>query len=117
VAAAAYRNEQAPHTSELDGSLNIGHACASRNQRWSSVDVPVPNSPGDFVPRVPTRDQLAAKNAPKILKGYGVDRSAIRLKATRSQHHDVSTSECLAGLTVSRHSVITTEFRDYPDVA
>ena len=72
MAAAANRNSETVQLRELHRALNVGNAGAARNQRWSSINIPVPHSPGCFVASVPTLDQLATKDLPKILKVRGV---------------------------------------------
>ena len=79
-----------------DRPLHVGNPGAARNQRWSSIDIPVPHAPGYFVASVPTMDQLTAKDLPKILKVCGVDRTAIRLHVSGSQHRHVGTSNRVA---------------------
>jgi len=67
VAAAAHRDSETVPAGEFHRTLNVGNAGASRNQRWPSIDIPVPHPSGCVVAGVTTLDQLATKGFPEIL--------------------------------------------------
>ncbi len=54
MASAAHRDLETLSLRELHRALNVGTTGTARNQRWSSIDIPVPHPPGRFVASVPT---------------------------------------------------------------
>jgi hypothetical protein len=92
VAAAAHRDSETVQAGEFHRTLNVGNAGAARNQRWPSINIPVPYPSGYVVAGVTTLDQLAAKGLPEILNVCGVHRKAICIEAPGNKHRHVSTS-------------------------
>ena len=54
VAAAAHRDSETVHGRRIHRTLNVGNAGAARNQRWPSIDIPVPHPSGGVVAGVTT---------------------------------------------------------------
>jgi hypothetical protein len=101
MASAAHRDLQTVSLRELHRALNVGNAGTARNERWSSIDVPVPHPPSRFVASLPASDQLTAKDLPETLKVCGVERAVIRLEAARRAYRHPRTCIFVAGLTTA----------------
>src|SRR5262245_58417487 len=84
VAAAAHRNSNTVSLGELHRALNVGNAGTARNQRWSTIDIPVPDPPGRFVTSVPALYEFTAKGLSEIFDVHSVKRAVIRLEPARS---------------------------------
>jgi hypothetical protein len=105
MASAAHRDLETVSLRELHRALNVGNAGTARNERWSSIDVPVPHPPSRFVASLPVSDQLTAKDLAEILKVCGVERAVIRLVTAQREYRHVRTSILVAGLTSLEQTV------------